>query len=63
MLQDEGYIKGLVYNRMFDEYSPQIEELVSLVITLEDLEYLSENSTMKKMARIAKGIKDSIPGA
>lgn len=63
MLQDEGYIKGLVYDRTFDEYSPQIEEPVSPVITLEGLEYLSENSTMRKMGRIGKGIKDSIPGA
>lgn len=31
-------------------------------ITLKGLEYLSENSLMKKVANIAKSIKETIPG-
>jgi len=31
-------------------------------ITLKGLEYLEENTLMKKAANLAKGIKDTIPG-
>lgn len=31
-------------------------------ITLKGLEYLEENTLMKKAASLAKGIKDTIPG-
>ena len=31
-------------------------------ITLKGLEYLEENSLMKKAANLAKGIKETIPG-
>lgn len=32
------------------------------VITLKGLEYLSENTLMKKSANIVKGIKETVPG-
>ena len=34
----------------------------SMGITLKGLEYLEENSAMKKAAALIKGIKDTIPG-
>ncbi|MEE1527277.1 MAG: YjcQ family protein [Blautia sp.] len=37
-------------------------KLYNPFITLKDLEYLEENSMMKKAAGIAKGIKDTILG-
>lgn len=58
MMQDEGYIKGIVCTRSAGEDKRHIVELIKPVITLKGLEYLSENSFMKKAANLAKGIKD-----
>ena len=63
MLQKSGYIEGIVYEQDFTDYSPRICEPIRPVITLLGLEYLSENTTMKKVAGILKGIKDVVPGA
>lgn len=54
-LQKSGYIEGLSIKR----YARQTEQIIppiSPVITLKGLEYLNENSLMKKAAELAKGI-------
>lgn len=59
MLSDEGYVKGLHVSRSLDG-----QTLVSVFnprITLKGLEYLQENSLMKKAANLAKGVAEIIP--
>lgn len=56
MLTDSGYIKGVSYEQCLSDYSPHIVEPIHPAITLLGLEYLNENSIMKKMADTAKGI-------
>lgn len=62
MLVKSGYIDGVVYDQCSGEYSPHIEEPVTPVITLKGLEYLNDNSLMKKAANVLKGIKETVPG-
>lgn len=62
MLADEGYIQGLVYSKSLSDYTPHLTKPIQPSITLQGLEYLSDNSLMRKAANIAKGIKDTIPG-
>lgn len=58
MLKNEGYIEGLSIKRgLGDEY------LVSgsrPEITLRGLEYLNENSLMRKAAAFAKGVAEAL---
>lgn len=62
MLAKSGYIEGVIYDQCGSEYCPHIEEPIQPVITLKGLEYLEENSLMRKTANVMKGIKDTIPG-
>jgi hypothetical protein len=59
ILIDSGCIKGVNVIKSIGGTSLRMDEAQ---ITLKGLEYLNENSTMKKMANLAKGIKESIPG-
>ena len=56
MLQNDGYIEGLVFMQSFNDYSPRLACPPTPRITLKGLEYLKENSMMKKMADLAKGV-------
>lgn len=58
MLQNSGYIEGVSYIRSMGMRGIK---LINPRITLKGLEYLEENSFMKKAAAIAKGISDLIP--
>lgn len=59
MLADEGYIDGV---RVIQTNAGEvIIKLVLPSITLKGLEYLNENSLMRKAAAVAKGISDFIP--
>lgn len=58
MLQDEGYVKGVIYVKGLA--GVKLER--NFGITLKGLEYLEENSTMKKAAALLKGIKETVPG-
>ena len=59
MLLDAGYIKGVTIQKyVTGETNVDAEDIR---ITLKGLEYLSENSSMQKMYRAAKGITDLIP--
>lgn len=62
MLVKSGYIEGVVYDQCCSDYSPKLCKPLQPVITLKGLEYLEENTLMKKAANIIKGIKDTIPG-
>ena len=62
MLAKSGYIEGVIYDQCGSDYSPHIEKPITPVITLKGLEYLSDNSLMKKAANVLKGIKEVIPG-
>lgn len=59
MMVDEGYVKGVTRTILMNHTAVNISRMS---ITLKGLEYLHENSLMQKVARAAKGIKDSIPG-
>ena len=57
MLANNGYVSGVsVWNSLDCQY-PKIE-LVRPEITLKGLEYLEENSMMKKVSIVAKGVID-----
>lgn len=58
MLQEEGYVHGVVYKTGLSG----VKVTQNFGITLKGLEYLEENSTMKKAAALLKGIKDTVPG-
>lgn len=62
MMVRSGYIEGVIFDQTLGDYSPHIVEPIQPVITLKGLEYLSENTLMKKAANIAKGIKETVPG-
>lgn len=62
MLANSGYIDGIIFDQCSGDYSPHIEQPIRPAITLKGLEYLSDNTLMKKAANIAKGIKEMVPG-
>lgn len=56
LLQDEGYIKGLVLSKDLEQIYRHISEPIKPKITIKGLEYLAENSFMgkaKEMLRMA----------
>lgn len=60
MMADVGYVKGVNIEYLIDgSTNVDIEDIR---ITLKGLEYLQENAIMRKMYRVAKGIKDVTPG-
>ena len=58
MLIKEGYIDGMGVKRSVDNRITV--NSCNPCITLKGLEYLNENSFMKKAADLAKGLKDSL---
>lgn len=60
-LQNAGYIEGLKVVQYIRQ-PEHIELPMSPKITLKGLEYLQENSLMKKAAAFAKGVKEIVPG-
>lgn len=59
MLEAEGYITGLI----LDGDIHLEAKMDSPKITLKGLEYLEDNSVMKKVAAALKELKSAIPGA
>ncbi len=55
MMQDEGYIKGLVITKTLSDTKRHIAEPIQPEITLKGLEYLADNSMMRKAADLLKG--------
>lgn len=60
MLIKEGYISGVRLIKADGQAVP-IVIITNVTITLKGLEYLEENSLMKKAANLAKGITDMLP--
>ncbi len=61
-MQRSGYISGLVTFSSLGHQNPCIKEPLNINITLKGLEYLENNTMMKKAANFLKGIKDTVPG-
>lgn len=62
MMQEEGYIRGLLYEQSMSDSSPHVVTPIRPRITIKGLEYLEENGFMKKAAETLKTIKEIIPG-
>lgn len=60
MMNDLGYIKGAVVK--LNVNGDLVYDCDNMRITLKGLEYLQENSIMRKIYNAAKGIKDVVPG-
>lgn len=60
MMADVGYIKGASVAKSIT--GETIIHAQNIRITLKGLEYLQENSIMKKLYNAAKGVTDIIPG-
>ena len=58
MLAQEKYVSGVMISSFDDT---RMVKPICPRITLKGLEYLAENSLMKKAYRLAKGIKDVTP--
>lgn len=59
MMADVGYIKGVSIHR--DILGEMCVDTENVRITLKGLEYLQENSLMRKIYNAAKGITEIIP--
>ena len=55
MMQDEGYINGLVITKTLSDTKRHIAEPIQPEITLKGLEYLADNRMMRKAADLLKG--------
>lgn len=60
MMQDEGYIKGLVLTKSLSDTRRRIAEPIQPEITIKGLEYLAENGLMKKAAKTLCGVVDLV---
>lgn len=60
MMADVGYIKGVTIKR--DILGELCVDARNARITLKGLEYLQENTVMRKIYNAAKGITEVIPG-
>lgn len=54
LMQDEGYIKGLVVSKDLEQTYRHISEPIKPQITIKGLEYLAENSFMEKAREALK---------
>lgn len=61
-LQRNGYIDGVMFTQTLTDKFPHIAEPITPRITLKGMEYLSENTFMKKTANFMKGFKDTVSG-
>lgn len=59
MLLEEGYIKGVECKQYINQRVPIIA-INNIQITLKGIQFLEENSLMKKMSNMAKGIVEII---
>lgn len=60
LLQKNGYIEGIVSTKTLSDDKAHIVEPIKPTITLRGLEYLSENSLLKKAGNMLKGIVDTV---
>ena len=60
MMQDSGYIKGIVVTKNLGDMKRHITEPICPEITIIGLEYLEENRFMRKAANMLKGAVDVV---
>lgn len=60
-LQENGYINGVVYSQSITDKFPHLAEPITPRITLKGIEFLEENSLMKKAETALKMIGEFIP--
>lgn len=58
MLYEEGYISGIAVSKNLSTDRKQICRPIRPNITLKGLEYLEENSIMKKAEKIIRGVSE-----
>ena len=56
LLQKSGYIEGVVYTQTLSQRFPEIVDIDRVEITLSGIEYVEENSTMKKVGEMLKEV-------
>lgn len=61
LLEQDGYISGLDSISYVGDSSPRVAIPPMPRITLKGLQYLQENTMMRKAARAMKGIRDFLP--
>jgi hypothetical protein len=59
MLSDDGYVRGISFISILGQTNSALK-FIHPEITIKGLEYLEDNSMMKKAANIAKGIIDIV---
>lgn len=60
MMADVGYVKGVEMSRSIT--GETYADITDMRITLKGLEYLQENTIMRKIYNAARGIKEVTPG-
>lgn len=60
LLQKSGYVDGVIYTQDLTHRFPEIVDISHVGITLEGIEYVEENSTMKKVGEILKEVGEII---
>lgn len=60
LLQDDGYIKDIETAQALGEDRPHITEPIRPFITLRGLEYLADNSFMRRAAQLLRGTVEII---
>ena len=56
LLQKSGYVEGVIYTQNLSQRFPEIVDISHVGITIEGIEYVEENSTMKKIGEILKEV-------
>jgi len=54
LLQKKGYVEGVIYTQILSDRFPHIVDIDRVSITLSGIEYVEENSTMKKIGEALK---------
>lgn len=62
MMQDAGLIKGVEFQHGGNDRAPIMVWIEHMNITLSGIMFLAENSTINKVVKAAKLLKDTIPG-
>ena len=56
LLQKSGYVDGVLYTQDFSQRFPEIVSIEQVGITISGIEYVEENSTMKKVGELLKEV-------
>lgn len=54
LLQKKGYVEGVAYMQTLSDRFPHIADMDKIAVTLDGIEYVEENSTMKKIGEALK---------